>query len=337
MRVLIVGSPYIASYKIGIEQPFRELQRHGVCHYKVRQDFEADKGDVAAADVILFFRTVHPGAYNLLREAKNMGKKTVYVIDDYFLAMSPGSESGQFYHDPMRREVYTRFIREADMVKVASDYFARHLEQHYRPRRVVSFTGSVDFQMLDRLERPEKRDGRIYIGYEGGRKESAFEPVIQALRGVARTYGNRVKIEFFGYIPDGLEDMHQVTFAQYDPDYRNFLRRLYQSNWDIGLAPLDETLLHHCKTNNKYREYAACDIAGIYADTPPYQGWVKHGVNGLLVRAQSKAWYEAICELIEHPRLRQQIREHAHVHAREHFTIAACAKRWREEILQDQK
>ncbi|MFS0723240.1 glycosyltransferase family 1 protein [Paenibacillus sp. 1P07SE] len=334
LQVLIIGSERIVSYKIGIEQPFRHLERAGVCHFKVLADDDADKGDLAAADVILFFRTVQPNAYKLLEIANGMGKKTVYVIDDHFMAMAPGSDMGRFYHEPARRDTYVKFLKNAGIVKVASDFFAWHLQTHFQPRSVVSFPGSVDFALLDSFDRPGKSDGRVYIGYEGGRKEAAFAPVIQALRGIARKYGDQVKIEFFGYIPEGLEGLHQVTFAHHDDNYQNFLKRLYRSNWDIGLAPLEHTLLHDCKTNNKYREYGACGIAGIYSDAPPYSGWVNHRSNGMLAGPGREAWYESLCELIEQPQLRAQIQEAAQAQARERFSIEACAESWRTQILQ---
>lgn len=334
MQVLIIGSERIVSYKIGIEQPFRQLKQSGICNFKVLSDEETSKGDLAAADVILFFRTVQPAAFKLLELANGMGKKTVYVIDDHFMAMAPGSDMGRYYHEPARREAYVKFLKHAAIVKVASDFFASHLQTHFQPRQIVSFPGSVDFALLDSFDRPGKRDDRVIIGYEGGKKETAFGPVIQALRGIVRKYGDGVKIEFFGYIPEGLEGMHQVTFAHHDGNYQNFLKRLYRSNWDIGLAPLEQTLLHDCKTNNKYREYAACGIAGIYSDTPPYNSWITHKSNGMLAGVDRDDWYEVLCELIEQPELRVQISEAAQTQARERFSIDACAESWRALILQ---
>ena len=86
-----------------------------------------------------------------------MGKKTVYVIDDHFLAMSPTTEIGSYYYEKSKRSTYNKFLRNADIVKVASPFFAKHLETHFEPRRIVCFPGSVDFSSLVGLKKDRKK------------------------------------------------------------------------------------------------------------------------------------------------------------------------------------
>ncbi len=334
INVLIIGSARIASYKIGIEQPLRHLENNGACSFSVRAEEEVQLSRLAAADIVVFFRTVSSAAYNYLELAREMGKKTVYVIDDHFMAMSPATDIGSYYHVPVRRETYVKFLKNVHIVKVASPFFARHLERHFNPNKVVCFPGSVDFASLSGLEKESKDEDKIVIGYEGGRKRGAFDPVIKALRGILRRYGDRVRIEFFGYVPEGLEGKPQVSFVQHDSDYKNFLKRLYRSNWDIGLAPLEDTLLHDCKTNNKFREYSACRIPSIYSRSPAYEEWVKNKENGILVSGTRDDWFEALVELIESPELRKSIAEKAEEAAKINFSIEACADRWRTSILE---
>ena len=108
---------------------------------------------------------------------------------------------------------------------------------------------------------------------------------------------------------------------------------MYCSNWDIGLAPLELTLLHDCKTNNKFREYGACGIPGIYTSSPAYKEWVVDHENGLLVAQTRDGWYDALVELIDRPELRERIKENAESKARESFSVEACADQWHKQIL----
>jgi hypothetical protein len=333
IRVLIIGSDRIASYKIGIEQPFRYLKEHGICSYDVVSDEGIQVTAMAAADIIIFFRSVKNEAYKSLEIAREMGKKTVYVIDDHFLAMSPATDLGSYYHEESKRSTYIQFLRNADVVKVASSFFAKHLETHFGPKHIVYFPGSVDFSTLDGLKKDHKEEDTVVIGYEGGRKSIAFEPVIKALRGIIRTYGHKVRVEFFGYVPEELVGKPQVAFRQHNADYKSFLKSLYRTNWDIGLAPLELTLLHDCKTNNKFREYGACRIPGIYTSSPAYKDWVVDHENGMLVSQTRDGWYEAIVELIDRPELREKIKENAERKARESFSVEACADQWHKQIL----
>ncbi|MEX1030824.1 MAG: glycosyltransferase [Paenibacillaceae bacterium] len=333
IRALIIGSDRIASYKIGIEQPFRYLQKHGICRYDVTSDENIQVSAMAAADIIIFFRTVKNEAYKSLEIAREMGKKTVYVIDDHFLAMSPTTDIGGYYHEESKRSTYIRFLRKADIVKVASPFFAKHLETHFQPQHIVCFPGSVDFSTFDGLKKDRKHDDTVVIGYEGGKKSIAFEPVIKALRGIIRTYGHKVKVEFFGYVPEEIKGKPQVAFRQHNADYKGFLKSLYRSNWDIGLAPLELTLLHDCKTNNKFREYGACGIPGIYTSSPAYRDWVVNRENGMLVSQTRDGWYDALVELIDRPELREKIKENAEIKARESFSVEVCADQWHKQIL----
>jgi len=332
-NVLIIGSDKIVSYKIGLEQPFNHLQKAGVCQFDVRPDDEIDITRLAKADVVIFFRTVQAEAYKQLQIAREMGKRTVYVIDDHFLAMPNSTEIGKYYQDPNKRKMYVKFLQNAHIVKVASPFFGRHLEAHFNPNKVVYFPGSVDFSLFTGLEkRKDKNEKKVVIGYEGSKKQ-AFDPVIDALQDIVRTYGDKVRIEFFGYIPEQLEGKPQVSFEPHMTDYRSFMKRLYQSQWDIGLAPLNRSLLHDCKTNNKFREYAACRIPAIYSARPAYQDWVRHRENGMLVSEKKEDWYKAIAELIEKPELRREIMNNAERVARDHFSVELCAERWRTQIL----
>lgn len=333
INVLVIGSDKIPSYKIGVEQPLRYLEKRKVCQFDVRPDDLVEISKLAAADVVIFFRTVHPQAYKCLELAREMGKKTVYVIDDHFLAMPPSTDIGRYYHDPIKRETYVKFLKNAHIVKVASEFFAKHLETHFHPNQVVCFPGSVDFSVIEGLKKNKNNQDKIVIGYEGGRKEAAFEPVKRALRGIIRKYGDKVRIEFFGYAPDGLEGKPQVYVDRHFSDYKNFLKRLYQAGWDIGLAPLERTLLHDCKTNNKYREYGSCLIAGIYSLSPAYERWVTDQENGLLVSETRDDWYSAIEKMIEQPELRQKIIDRAERKAKENFSVESCAGRWHTQIF----
>ncbi|MFD0710696.1 glycosyltransferase [Paenibacillus sp. GCM10027626] len=333
INVLVIGSDRIPSYKIGIEQPLRHLQKSGVCRFDVRPDDDVHLSRLAAADIVIFFRTVQSEAYKCLELAREMGKKTVYVIDDHFMAMSPASDMGRYYHEPNKRKTYVKFLKNAHIVKVASGFFAKHLETHFSLNKVVNFPGSVDFSLISGLEKDRKHADKIVIGYEGGRKQAAFDPVIQALSGIIQTYGDKIRIEFFGYVPEELAGKRQVSFKEHDADYASFLKRLFRSKWDIGLAPLEHSLLHDCKTNNKFREYAACRIPGIYSTAPAYEDWVKHKENGLLASGTAEDWYEAMVELIEQPELRQKIVENGERTARENFSVEVCADRWRTQIF----
>jgi glycosyltransferase involved in cell wall biosynthesis len=333
LHVLIISAEHLTSYQVGIRQPLRLLKHQGYCTFEIKSKYDVTDQHVADADIVIVQRSVEPRVYRYFVLARKLGKRTVYVIDDYYEALPPTDAKGKYFAHPERRDTFRNFLKNADIVKVDSPYFAKLLQEKYGSN-VVYFPASVDFAWIEQTRKKPKAAGKIVIGYEGSRKENDFAPVIPALKNILHKYGQIVQLEFYGYVPDALRDHPSVTFHKEKVDYKTFIRKLRQSNWDIGLAPLEDNLFNRCKTNNKFREYAACGIPGIYSDTPAYSDWVIHGETGIVVPHTEEGWYKGIKRLIEDRELREKIKAQAEEAARKHFTVEECAKQWREHILQ---
>ena len=85
---------------------------------------------------------------------------------------------------------------------------------------------------------------------------------------------------------------------------------------DLGLAPLLPSAFNAARGPVKFFDYARMGAAGLYADLPPYRGFIRDGVDGLLLPPGSvDAWVEAIVALARDParraRLQAAVRERA--------------------------
>lgn len=105
---------------------------------------------------------------------------------------------------------------------------------------------------------------------------------------------------------------------------------MYRRNWDIGLAPLLDTVYNRCKTDNKFREYGACGIAGIYSAIPPYTASVQHEITGLLTENTEDAWYHALKRLILEEVLRKSIAGNARKWISKNNSLPVIAGLWEE-------
>ncbi len=82
----------------------------------------------------------------------------------------------------------------------------------------------------------------------------------------------------------------------------------------------------HASTGPKahqWMEYAACGLAGVFADLPPYQGVVEQERTGLLVGPDPKDWCQAVERLVRDAALRKRLAHQAwEAVSREHLLSA---------------
>jgi glycosyltransferase involved in cell wall biosynthesis len=330
--LVITPSLELPSLEIMIHQPFRTLVNQGFIRYTVKTENNVQRQDIEYSQWIVFLRNVEPIALDWMKLAHELGKRTVYCIDDNFLEIPENTEVTSYYRDPVFRETFIQLMTHAGVVKVDSTYFAEYIRLHFNPR-IACFPSSVDFDWISMAEKPVRSDGFIVIGYEGTNKEKDFSPVIPALLRVLNEYGGLVRLQFHGWMPEALSRHPWVTHHPISMNYRSYIQSLKQSTWDIGIAPLGDSLFNYCKTNNKFREYAACGIPGIYSDTPAYRDCVLHRETGLLIPHTVEGWYEGLREMIDSKELRHKMNVQAGAVVRQLYTIPLAAERWLKDVL----
>jgi glycosyltransferase involved in cell wall biosynthesis len=330
--LIITPSMELPSLEIILSQPFRELQRRGLYNFNIKIESEVSLDDLIPVNIVIFLRCVEQESLRYMELAHELGKRTIYVIDDNFLEISQASDVSTYYGNIKRREVFVNFLINAKLVKVCSAYFADYIRLNFNSK-VVYFPASVDFSLFDNMDRPVRDDGIIVIGYEGTNKEEDFSVVVPALKKIMSEYGHKVRFEFEGFIPGELSYDPHCSFTPISLDYRSYMPHLYQSNWDIGLAPLRDSIFNYCKTNNKYRGYASCFIPGIYSESPAYKDWVIQGETGIMVPHTSEGWYLGLKQLIDDKELRIKIKNQAEVLARQQFSMESCVGNWLGHII----
>jgi hypothetical protein len=150
---------------------------------------------------------------------------------------------------------------------------------------------------------------------------------------ILEEYQENVECHFLGYNPPEFHKYQNVFFQPLTFDYETYLRTFSSAGYDIGLAPLLNDVFHRSKTNNKFREYGASHIAGIYSNVDVYSSCVTHGDTGLLVENTPGAWYEAISTLIQNDNLRLKIKERAYNFVRENYSQEIFASQWYQQIV----
>jgi hypothetical protein len=139
---------------------------------------------------------------------------------------------------------------------------------------------------------------------------------------------------FWGYHPPELRGHPAVHCLDFRPDYDRFFGAFARAGFDVGLAPLRDDVFYRSKSNNKFREYAACRVAGVYSDVGVYSACVQDGQTGILVSAESGTWFKALSRLIEDAALRERIQEQAFLYARDHYSLEKVQAVWLDHLRQ---
>lgn len=331
-RILIIIPGFIPSTIIGILRPLAELERRGEIELRLRlsQVSVLLSRDIDWCDAAVFCRNCETQDLIALYELKQKGKKIIYEVDDNFEEISLETEVGRYHRAFFRLHALSRFFSFADVTRVYSAGLQLRAQSHGAHTQLNK--SYFDASIIEGLARP-KGDGVIRIAYPTSRiDDRALENI---LFGAARVILDRYpgKVEFHLWrqsAPQELLGVNGIVLNEGTRGYENFIKGFYERGFDIGLAPGIDTPFFHSKTNNKYREFGGCSIAGIYSNFPPYSNTITHEKTGLLVESSIDEWVKAIERLIFDTELRQKISENALQDVARNYSFAGCVESWRE-------
>jgi glycosyltransferase involved in cell wall biosynthesis len=268
--------------------------------------------------LVVFCRNAEPKYAALLDAARRHGVPILYDLDDNLFEVPPENDVASYYRVPERQAMLAAYLRAASLVRV----YSKTLEA-----RVAALNPRVErtFAPID-LSQVEQGTGYAFppeepvaIVYATSRVRDELSRIfLPALSRLLAAFPGRVKAHFWGHKPASLPPgaAHHGCIYGYD----RFLRRFSRAGFQIGLAPLADDAFYRSKTNNKFREYGACGIAGIYSDVDVYADCVADGQTGLLVENDPDRWYEAMLRLVQNSALRAAIQRQARAHVREHYS-----------------
>jgi glycosyltransferase involved in cell wall biosynthesis len=325
-RVLAILPGLYPSTVISVVKPMIALHQAGQVRARITLEVLARPADIERADVILFCRNVEPRFAPLLDYAQRLGRPYIYDLDDNFFEAPLSLEAGRYLRAPQRLAQLVAYLAGASLVRV----YAEPVRQRVLPinPRVEKVLPSFDWSLIPSSMAPEN-DGRVRLVYATSRLEDELAGLISGdLHSLLRDYPQQIELTFWGYHPPEFRRYPQVRFWPLVPDYDQFVRRLVRSGFDIGLAPLLDDEFHRSKTNNKFREYGACRIAGVYSNVEVYASCVADGETGLLAANVPGAWRVALGRLVEEAELRRKIEAQAQQYVRLHYSQTQTEQDW---------
>jgi len=321
--VLLIAETRIATVQL-LEQLLAHLNdttdvraRSRLLHELQPEDFTADTYPVIA-------RSVDPEAYAIARMLRGQGVPYGYYIDDNFWLLDPATDVGRHYAEPSHRRRLAWVVRNASTVIASTPL----LREYLRPRNpnVIQLDSFFDFSLVPQLPSASKGRHRVRGGFAASvDRIQDVKPVIADVLDVLDEHES-LEFEFIGVDAADVPRHPRIRTFPYQSSYAEYIGFQRSRRWDFGLAPLGPTKSNLYKTDNKYREYAAQGIPGIYEDAPPYAR-VRDGETGLLA-GRDRSWRDAMGIYLEDPALRARVRVVARADAERHSALENVAPQW---------
>jgi glycosyltransferase involved in cell wall biosynthesis len=331
IKILAILPALIPSTIIDVVTPLLDLNKARLVDAKITVETFAKNSDIEWCDIAILCRNIHPDTAGWFLHVLKLNKPYIYDIDDNFFDMPADTPLGRYHKDPSRIKMLKEYIRLARLVRVYS------VPMYNRAKKINQNVIKVDAPVDWRLVMPIKNRDRldvVKIVYATSRSKDHLAEIFKpSLIRILEEYSERVQVHFLGYNPSEFRKYPNVFFKPMVFDYESYLKSFSGAGYDIGLAPLLNDVFHRSKTNNKFREYGASHIAGIYSNVDVYSVCVDQNQTGCLVENNSDAWYDAMSMLIQNNDLRLKIQEQAFEFVHANYSQETFAQLWYQQIL----
>ncbi len=239
-----------------------------------------------------------------LGQARRAGATLLYLMDDDLLNPDLLGELPPAYRRRVRERITLQRGRIPDLfdqIWVTSTV----LESRYRHLGAVRLPLRPHPNLL--VERPRLQ--LAYLGTSVHEREFAW---LRELLGLLQERHAHTHVDVFGdlAINRQFRDLPRLRIL-HPMRWANYLAETGPGRVDLLLSPLLESPVNAARAPVKFIDAARCGAAGLYSDRAPYRGFIRHGVDGLLLGDQPREWLDAIEELMNDRATRLQLAEEA--------------------------
>lgn len=317
----------IPSAVIGVIKPLENMHQRQILNFKYKETRNITQQDIELADVIVCIRGAEEVEVQIVDRCKNQGKYVINYLDDDLLniySLSKSYNKAYFEKESVRNNL-NLIMEKSHCLWTTNNKIAVKYSSVFE-KIIVTNAPALLLNYKDNKIIESKNKEFITIGFAGGIDHREFfeRILIRPFRHILDKYKDKVKIEIFGFMPFYMHYL-PLTYYEYKENYNEYKSFMNLREWDIALAPLENTLFHSCKYFNKFLEYGAIKAAGIYSNVEPYTLIVKNNNNGLLVDNNTKDWLNAITDLINNEQKRMDIINNAYLLLKDEFNVDKIA------------
>ena len=319
-RVLFVVEDVTFSSRYRVDHLREQLFIQGIASDCIDED-NVNKVIVENYNSIVVYRSSDYSAIETLcNKAKNKGISVYYDIDDLIFEYSLIKDL-EFLNDDEYKDFncYTQKIKKTmdlcDGYIVSTNCLKKQVQKLFLNKPVVVNRNVASLEMLSISEneiKKEKNNNEIIIGYFSGTKthNADFESIKSVLIDLMKNNDN-VKLLIGG----------QIILPNEFASFQNRIKRFDFVDWkslphlisqvDINLMPLENTVFHECKSENKWMEAGLVSVPTVASWNEELGSVIHDGVDGFLCK-NTEEWQKKLNLLAESKELRQYISKNVH-------------------------
>lgn len=324
MRILLTFAGDFPSVRLCAYAQLEALADKGLLAYRAMSYHKVSQRDLNWADCVILGRCDSWYERKIAKKAHKAGKNVAYLIDDDLLNIPENLLSADHFSRKDIRKNIQDMISLSHMVLSPSPVLLEKYAPAESGRKGILVEEPA---LLPAQYTPRRESEPVKIGFAGSldRVDDIERILKDALLRIKAEYGQKVRFCFFGAIPSFAEALDAQTISFCD-SYETYLQTLNGLSWNIGLAPMPETAFHSCKHYIKFIEYSAAGVVGIYSHTEPYLRLKKWQDCALFCENTAESWYQAIKELLDDPKKREDMRNQASCVCAEHLNIKTVSE-----------
>ena len=340
-KILFVGEEISFASRYRVEHFREQLILNGYASKFIQMD-QTEQEKIEEYTAVVMYRCSKLMEAEMLADRAKAAKIPVYYdVDDLVfdyekisgLHFLKGSEYSDFRTTTDRIHGCMEFC---DGYFTSTETLAEEIREEFPGKPVVINRNCMSMEMEvlshEAVEQTDKDKDRIYIGYLSGSKthDQDFVQVEAALLEVMERHPE-VYLKLVGVLDEsGMEPVQNRIEKLPFMDWRQLPGVI--AGLDINLMPLENTLFHCCKSENKWTEAALVKVPSVMSHNREMEYVVENGKDGWMCTTKEE-WVSALESLVTDEKARKAMGEAAHEKVMEHYLTENTGKDAMEELL----
>lgn len=255
---------------------------------------------IAGAHLVVVVRYLPRPWLRALRHVRRAGIRLVYLMDDDLLDPALLPQLPAAYRQRLRQRITRQRAKVpelCDLIWVTSEF----LERKYAHLGALRIPLSPHPDLL-------AKQPRLQLAYLGSSVHALEFAWLRELLILLQARQPHTHVDLFGDLGINRLFRHLPRVRILHPmGWSNYLAETRSGRIDLLLSPLVESRFNACRAPVKTIDAARLGAVGLYSNRPPYRGFVRDGIDGLLLEDDHASWLAAIERLIAAPEERQRL------------------------------